>query len=151
THHTATEGEIDDAYCSHFIEHVPKGTPLITVMNEVHRVLKPGGSFTLVMPIVGYTDPFSGGPLSSHIGWQPWAGPAHVSFWLLPEAFLYFCEGPYKPNADYGMKIWAPLGSYQPEDVVSTLLEAERLHPAGHESFWSVRNGWEGVVRLVRP
>ena len=41
------EGYADEVFCSHFIEHV---VDLIAFMNEVWRVMKPGGQATFVAP-----------------------------------------------------------------------------------------------------
>lgn len=111
---------------SHVLEHVAAGWERIAVMNEAHRVLEPGGLFEIVLPLVGYTDRETGAPMSDHIGWQPWADPTHVSLWWFPESLLYFCDGPFKANADYGISLW-------------------RLES------WDVRDGWEGHAVLVKP
>jgi SAM-dependent methyltransferase len=128
----------DEVYCAHFLEHIPRGQPLIDVMNEAWRILKPGGTFTIILPLVGFTTNDGVGHLVS--GWQPYADPTHVNFWWFPEALLYFCEGPFKPNADYGIKVWDKLGGY--------LLEPTE-YTSG--SWWTVRNGWEGMAKLVKP
>ena len=146
-------GVVDEVYASHFMEHIPRGQSLLNVMNEAWRVLKPGGTFTMIMPLVGYTDPFTGAPCSDHIGWQPWSDPTHVNYWWFPEALMYFCEGPFKPLADYGISIWKPLGPFVADNRASIYLQFMQqdqvmLHA---ESWWSVRDGWEGVARLVKP
>lgn len=143
------DGCVDEIYSSHFMEHVAKGDPLIHVMSEALRVLKPGGTFTVVHPLVGYTDDAGNGKLVA--GWQPYADPTHVQFWWYPESLLYFCEGPFKPNADYGMPVWSELGPWIPEEHATQLLRHALRNPAPSESWWSVRGGWEGVARLVRP
>lgn len=111
---------------SHVLEHVPSGQPRIDVFNEAWRVLQPGAIFEIILPLVGYTDRTTGLPMSNQIGWQPWADPTHVSFFWFPESLLYFCEGPFKPNADYGIREWQ--------------LES-----------WDVRDGWEGYAVLRKP
>lgn len=142
----------DEIYASHFMEHIPAGQPRIDVMNEAWRVLRPGGTFMIVGPLVGYSDPVSGEPHSKQIGWQPWADPTHVSHWWFPESLLYFCEGPFKPHANYGISIWAPLGTWVPESDADDVLMLNRHQaPVEGVSFWSVRGGWEGVSVLVKP
>lgn len=114
---------VDEARASHVMEHILSGADRLFVMNEVHRVLKPGGVFTIIGPLIQAF----GNPIHT---WHAWADPTHVSYWVMPESFLYFCEGPYKPNADYGMRIWAPLDE---------------------EKDCELRDGWEGVVRMRKP
>lgn len=146
-------GSVDEVYASHFMEHIPRGQPLINVMNEAWRVLKPGGTFTMILPLVGYTDPESGAPRSDQIGWQPWADPTHVNYWWFPEALMYFCEGPFKPLADYGMSVWGPMGPWVADNAASIYLrfmEQDQV-ALGAESWWSIRSGWEGVARLSKP
>ena len=118
-----TDNSVDEARASHVMEHIPAGQPRITVMNEVHRVLKPGGVFTIIGPLIGAY----GTPIQT---WHAWADPTHVSYWWMPESFLYFCEGPFKANADYDVRIWAELDE---------------------EKDTELRNGWEGVVRMRKP
>lgn len=81
---------------SHVMEHIPAGQPRIDVMNEAHRVLKPGGVFEVIVPILN--DPLS---------WHAIADPTHVSFWV-PESFHYF-DGHFAANADYGIRLWTTL------------------------------------------
>lgn len=146
------DGTVDAVYASHFMEHVPKGQPIIDVMNEAWRILRPGGAFTMVMPLVGYTSAEWGGVAVN--GWQPYADPTHVQLWWLPESLLYFCEGPFKPLADYGIRVWEALGPWIEPAVATAELEGHWHNPGGHvehRTFWSVRGGWEGVARLVKP
>lgn len=131
-------GSADEVYSSHFMEHIHRGQPLINVMNEAWRILKPGGTFTMILPLVGYTANNGSGTLVS--GWMPYADPTHVNFWWFPEALLYFCEGPFKPHADYGMKTWAALGPYTDNANADT--------PG---TWWTVKHGWEGTAKLIKP
>lgn len=76
---------------SHVMEHIPSGAPRIAVMNEAHRVLKPGGVFEIIVPLMVGT-------------WHAIADPTHVSLWV-KESFHYF-DGLFAANADYGIKLW---------------------------------------------
>jgi SAM-dependent methyltransferase len=138
----------DEVYASHFLEHIPKGQPIIDVMNEAWRILRPGGTFTIIVPLVGYTSAGHGALVA---GWWAYADPTHVQGWWLPESLLYFCEGPFKPHADYGMRTWSPLGDEITDSAATALLDAARNASATATSWWAVRSGWEGIARLVKP
>jgi hypothetical protein len=84
------EGAIQSIYSSHMMEHIPAGADRIAVMNEAWRVLRPGGTFEVRVPLF---------PTLPAI-----ADPTHVSFWV-PESFLYF-TGTLAPDADYGIRYW---------------------------------------------
>jgi len=120
------------------MEHIHRGQPLLNVMNEAWRILKPGGTFTMIVPLVGYT--LNDGIGHLVIGWQPYADPTHVNFWWFPEALLYFCEGIFKPHANYGIHTWAALGNYD-----------DNANPDTPGTWWNIRHGWEGVAKLVKP
>jgi len=82
---------VDAIKASHVMEHIPAGQPRIDVMNEAHRVIKPGGFFEIRVPLMIGT-------------WHAIADPTHVSFWV-PESFGYF-DGAQHYDADYGIKLW---------------------------------------------
>ena len=73
----APDGSVDAIRASHVMEHIPAGADRIAVMNEAHRVLKPGGVFEIRVP-----NCLSG-------TWHAFADPTHVSFWCIP-SFHYF-------------------------------------------------------------
>lgn len=85
------DDSVDAILASHVMEHIPAGQPRIDVMNEAHRVLKPGGHFEIRVPLMIGT-------------WHAIADPTHVSFWV-PESFGYF-DGNQHYDADYGIKLW---------------------------------------------
>ena len=86
---------IDGLRASHVMEHIPAGDPRIAVMNEAHRVLKPGGVFEIRVP-----NALSG-------TWHAYADPTHVSFWCI-ESFHYL-DGTKAAHADYGLRPWKTL------------------------------------------
>jgi SAM-dependent methyltransferase len=86
---------VDAIRASHVMEHIPAGQPRIDVMNEAHRVLKPGSVFEIRVP-----NALSG-------TWHAFADPTHVSFWCLA-SFHYF-DGSFAANADYGIRPWSTL------------------------------------------
>ena len=88
------DNSVDGIHASHVMEHIPAGIPRIDVMNEAHRVLKPGGVFEIVVPLMVGT-------------WHAIADPTHVSFWC-PESFAYF-DGSIGADADYGIRMWKTL------------------------------------------
>lgn len=116
------DNSVDAVRASHVLEHIPAGADRIFVMNEAHRVLKPGRTFEIIVPLIAVRGEW----LS---GWQAWADPTHVSYWAYPESFLYFCDGAFRANADYGIRYWKALD----------------------EADCEIRNGWEGLVRLKKP
>lgn len=83
-------GMLEEANASHVLEHIPSGDERIWVMNEVWRVLRPGGRFHIRVPLFP--------------SWQAVADPTHVSFWV-KESFDYFTKDAAQ-QADYGIKEW---------------------------------------------
>lgn len=140
---------VDHVYCSHFMEHVPKGAPTVHVLNEAWRVLKPGGAFTMLCPVIGVT---LEGQASLVNAWEPYADPTHVQGWWLPQSWQYF-TGQVHYDAQYGIREWRPL-PVEPASVGSvaaTLAREAGGEHVGDESFWTLRFGWEAIVRLVKP
>lgn len=86
----AADGAVDAIFASHVMEHIPAGADRITVMNEAWRVLRPGGTFEIRVPLFGT--------------WEAVADPTHVSWWV-PQSFAYF-TGELAPDADYGIRRW---------------------------------------------
>lgn len=132
-------GSVDRVVASHLLEHVPSGDPRIAVFNEAWRVLRSGGTFDIIVPLVGYSEPGTGRPMTDGVGWQPWSDPTHVSYWWFPESLMYFANGPFKPNADYGISIWQDLRGWCTDPFNEV------------DGGWTVAMGWEGRARMVKP
>jgi predicted SAM-dependent methyltransferase len=90
----AADGSVHGILASHVMEHIPAAGPRLFVMNEAHRVLRPGGVFTVRVP-------------NAATGWHAYADPTHVSFWVI-ESFHYF-DGLKAAHADYGILPWTTL------------------------------------------
>lgn len=71
---------VDEAYCSHYIEHTPN---LIKFMNELYRVMKKGAICTILAPYY------------ASIG--AWQDPTHTRA-ISENSFLYFDAGWRKKN-----------------------------------------------------
>lgn len=88
----------DTVSCRDFLEHIPKGYfseqtgqmryPIIELMNEIWRVLKPGGTFSSLTPCYPAVEVFR--------------DPTHLSVWTL-ESMDYFC-GKYPVAKVYGVE-----------------------------------------------
>jgi len=79
-----------------FIEHIPRilyvpnrRFPFVELMNEVHRVLKPGGMFISVTPAFPHA--------------AAWRDPTHVNI-ITEETFPCYFDDVNRWGADYGFK-----------------------------------------------
>ena len=81
------DNSVDETFCSHFLEHIPKGdsyhAPIYQFMDELYRVLKPGGLARFISPY--YTSV------------RAFQDPTHHQFISEP-LFNYFNEGWRKLN-----------------------------------------------------
>jgi SAM-dependent methyltransferase len=139
----------DEIYSSHLLEHIPKGGPIINLFNEAARILRPGGRFVAVLPLIGFTDEGVGTMVA---GWQPYADPTHVQGWWLPESVMYF-TGEIAPGATYGIPLcWQDLGPRITPERATRELNTFASAPtySQYDTFWAVRDGWEGVFSLVK-
>lgn len=89
---------VDTIRASHVMEHIPSGPDRIAVFNEAHRVLKPEGTFEVIVPLIVARN------AGEELGWWAIADPTHVSYWV-KESFHYF-DGVFAANADYGIRLW---------------------------------------------
>jgi len=80
------DGSVEEAHCSHFVEHLT-GQERVHFANELHRVLKPDGKATVIVP--HWASPRAYGDLTHQ--WPP------VSEWW----FLYLNKGWRDVNAPH--------------------------------------------------
>ena len=90
--------EIDSVSAFDFLEHIPRTdrspsgeilNPFISIMNEIHRILKPGGLFISLTPCFPSPAAFS--------------DPTHVNF-ITDETHLYFSGPNFAKEKGYGFE-----------------------------------------------
>lgn len=118
------DNSVDVVRASHVMEHIAAGDDRINALNEVYRILKPGGEFQTITPCVGYTDAETGEPV--YAGFQAWSDPTHTSYWFFPESWRYLIRGGLFAHANYGLDLW---------DM----------------SECTLKDGWEAHVTLLKP
>lgn len=85
------DGAFVEVRCWHVLEHIER-KHLIGVMNEMWRILEPGGIADIEVPVFPY--------------WTAIADPTHVSFFV-PQSFWYFTREQYAEHRDlYGIRPW---------------------------------------------
>jgi predicted SAM-dependent methyltransferase len=84
------DASFDVLRCSHILEHIDRSL-LVAVMNEMHRILVPGGMLKIESPVAPH--------------WKAFADPTHVSL-LVPQTFLYFADNSSIFHKLYGMEKW---------------------------------------------
>lgn len=75
------DGSVDEVMAIDFIEHLERGQ-VLALMDEVYRVLKPGGRFLFIVP--------------SDEGRGAWQDPTHKSAWNINTWKLYFTDPRYR-------------------------------------------------------
>lgn len=80
------ENEFQEVLCIDFIEHIPS-EQTISFMNEVYRVLVPGGIFKIHVPEAP--------------GITAFQDPTHISYWN-EESFTYYLDG-HRRRENYGI------------------------------------------------
>ncbi len=102
------DDSVDDVYAHHFLEHCHH---LVFVMNEIHRVLRPGSRLVAVVPIV-------------EVGTGAFRDPSHVRYFNR-DSFLYFTGHPWAYDSlevkSFGM-VDQKVG---PDDMTVTLEKPE--------------------------
>lgn len=142
------DGSVDSLYASHVLEHIAKGEPIFHVMAEAHRVLRPGGTFAIKVPVIGYA-----GCTALVTDFRTYAEPTHLQFIWMPQTFEFFCEGcDYSDGfVEYDIPRFAPMGPYFDQQSAYETMDAVGGPDHSWEPFWSVGDGWEGLCQLVRP
>ncbi|MBN2578643.1 MAG: class I SAM-dependent methyltransferase [Pirellulales bacterium] len=118
---------VDKVICVDFLEHVPKSIyaesrqrmiyPVIELMNEIWRVLKPGGVFVSKTPCYPAVEVHR--------------DPTHLSVWTL-ESMDYFC-GKYPITSFYGIKTRFELLENRLEDFYLLARLRKPQPPTGEE------------------
>lgn len=140
---------VDELHASHFLEHVTKGEPLIHVMNEAWRILRPGGTFVFLLPLIGWSIASDVHRLIQRP--EPWADLTHVSHWWFPQSLAYLQPTTNPAHVDYGFQPWQ-VGDYIDENEATMRIEHHRTEgPDLGAPYWSVRGGWEGVAMIRKP
>ena len=83
------DNSVDEIRAFDFLEHIPLGKTIF-VVDEIWRVLKPGGKFEHHTP--------------STDGRGAFQDPTHLSFWNI-NSWLYFCEGSLAFNIKSRFKV----------------------------------------------
>lgn len=116
------DNTVDEIFSSHAFEHIHT-EHRIFCMNECFRVLKPNCYFELIVPVIGFTDMKGEGHFIN--SGRAWADPTHVSYFWMPESFLYFTQP--IAHADYDIRYWKMLkGGLTPYGDAHLILQAEK-------------------------
>lgn len=89
------DGQIEEVHCSHFLEHLTSDSR-IHFMNELHRVLMPGGKALIIVPYWGSS--------------RAYGDPTHVWPPIGEMAFYYYEKAWRANNALHTDISWNPLG-----------------------------------------
>lgn len=122
------DASFDEVYTSHVMEHVPPKLlggdrdVFYAVMDEIHRILKPGGIFTAITPFAGST-----------------ADYCHVAHYrhFVPETWERFCESVDHAESEgysttaFRMRAW-DVTRWEPRFPFSWPLGRYRRHPLAH-------------------
>jgi SAM-dependent methyltransferase len=144
------DASFDEVYTHHVMEHVPPKLvdgdrdAFYAMMDEIHRVLRPGGVFTAVTPFAG--------SMSDH---------CHVAHYrhFVPETWQRFCRGYAHSRESEGysdrlftMKDWK-ITKWEPRFPYSWPVGKYRRHPMLHLFVrvpWLVRHGVFGRPAELR-
>jgi len=88
------DNSVEEGNASNLLEHFSSGDEIISVMNEIWRVMEPGGIFHAIVPRA---------PLAA-----AFRDPTHKSFWVLESFHYYNYEHPHWKmyGSAYGIKPW---------------------------------------------
>jgi predicted SAM-dependent methyltransferase len=82
---------VDEIYSENFLEHIPQ-TEVIWMMNEMHRVMKPGGTMTHLVPRAGSTNFYQ--------------DPTHLSHWIEDTLTYFRKDNPRNLYYDGAIRPW---------------------------------------------
>ena len=124
-------GVVHTAVASHVLEHI-KPWFSITFMDEIWRILQPGGTFAAAVPYPG-----------SRGFWQD---PTHVNGWneatwqyFDPRYPLYLIYRPKPWKIVKGFPVWQPNGNL--EVILEKVVDAEKLVQEAHKEAKALEEG----------
>ncbi len=82
------DNSFDEVLANDFLEHIPAGQPVVNLIEEIYRILKPNGLFISSTPNAEY-------------GQAAFQDPFHVSFWV-ENSWWYYSDP--APRSLYNIK-----------------------------------------------
>lgn len=133
------DDSVDELHCSHFIEHIPadevnKKDRLFFFFDEAHRIIKPGGIFTVVWPALKSSNAFR--------------DPTHRRF--LPLEFTHYLSKVGRENM--GVSHYNVLCDWNVEHtrLFTTSPQSSPWTAIEIGTLWEVQDSYEVVMRAVK-
>jgi len=103
------DDSVDEILADNFFEHL-SNDDWIYVLNECHRILKPGGTIKLLVPPYTHSNAYS--------------DPSHKSFWATG-SFSYI-TGKRPRNSSIGLKHWDIISAEDREDAIIRVMTPKK-------------------------
>lgn len=125
-----TSSDIFTSSCAETYQGITIVRPAIYLLNEIYRVLKPGGQFLSCTPALGQGIEIAN--INSLIA--IYQDPTHVSVWCHKTFESYFCGDPDRPNPKFPEVFKLRLGY--------GIRTAFKMVPIGHLCKYPLPDGW---------
>lgn len=134
------DNSVDELHCSHFVEHIPHGSGgkdlFFAFFDECWRILKPGGTMTVIAPNA-----------RSNRGFQD---PTHQRY-IVAETFAYLDEDWRKANKlDHYDVLCNFKGYANPTVLVEENARAPEVQNARYTHYWNTVLDWVAVLKAVK-